>query len=308
MKILFCSDGSAQAEKGVRFGAQIAAACQAEASILGIAESVEDEDELLKALRREQKILHEHRVEAELITKVGRPVREIIKRTREVHYDLVVIGAVYKNPFLRLISPAAMSVQVYEIIESVKPPVLAFIGDRHALKRILLCSSGTERIDRAIEFAGKIAQEVKAVIDLFHAMPEPPAMSSNLIRVEEDVARLLDSDSKLGRTLRHQTEMLEKLGVFGRVRLRLGAVVPQLLEELKQNDYDLIVTGSSPAEGVLAKYVLGSTARKIVDYSEMPVLVIRTGYKSIFGFIKGIASQTWGRFRKTSGKMNAESH
>ncbi len=37
MKMLFCSDGSNQAENAVRFGALIAAACQAETSILGIA-------------------------------------------------------------------------------------------------------------------------------------------------------------------------------------------------------------------------------------------------------------------------------
>src|ERR1035438_3670212 len=97
MKILFCSDGSSQAENAVRFGALIAAACQAETSILGIVEKVGHEDNVLQALRRAQGILKEYHLNAELITKAGRPVAEIIKRTQETKYDLVVIGAVRKG-------------------------------------------------------------------------------------------------------------------------------------------------------------------------------------------------------------------
>jgi K+-sensing histidine kinase KdpD len=52
MKILFCIDGSTQAEHAVRFGALIAAACQAETSILGIVENAGHEDKVLQALRR----------------------------------------------------------------------------------------------------------------------------------------------------------------------------------------------------------------------------------------------------------------
>src|ERR1035441_362603 len=97
MKILFCSDGSSQAENAVRFGALIAAACQAEASILGIVEKTGHEDTVMQALRRAQEILKEYHLNAELITKAGRPVPEIIKRTQETKYDLVVIRAARKG-------------------------------------------------------------------------------------------------------------------------------------------------------------------------------------------------------------------
>jgi hypothetical protein len=75
MKILFCSDGSSQAQNAVRFGALIASACQAETSILGIVESAGQEDAVLPALRRAQEILKESHLNAELITKSGQPVR-----------------------------------------------------------------------------------------------------------------------------------------------------------------------------------------------------------------------------------------
>ncbi len=48
MKILFCCDGSRQAEAAVRFGVLMVSACGAEPSILGIAENPQDEHALRK--------------------------------------------------------------------------------------------------------------------------------------------------------------------------------------------------------------------------------------------------------------------
>ncbi|HEY6872215.1 MAG TPA: universal stress protein [Geobacteraceae bacterium] len=272
MKILFCSDGSEQAENAVRFGALIAAACEAETSILGIAEKASAEEPLFQALLRAQDILKEHHLSAEVITKAGRPVREIVKRTRENDYDLVVIGAVRKGAR----SPAWMSARAYKIIESVAPPVLVVIGERPALQRILLCTSGSPPADKAVEFAGSVARSVNAAVDLIHVAAEPPAMYADLIEREEDAERILASNSKLGRTLRQQKELLEQYGVLGEFRLHHGLVVPELLREMQRTGYDLVVVGSPPAEDTLRQYMMGDVAREIVDRAELPVLVMRT--------------------------------
>ncbi len=273
MKILFCTDGSSQAENAVRFGAPIAAACQAETSILCIAEKAGHEDAVLQVLRRAQELLREYHVNAELITKAGRPVREIEKRTQEGRYDLIVIGAVRKDRR----GPLWMSARAYKIIESVEPAVLVVIGSRPALRRILLCTGGTPQSDRAVEFAGNLARRVNAVVDLFHVVAEPPAIYANLLEREEETDRVLTSNSKLGRSLRQQKELLAKLGVPCEFRLRHGLVVTELLKELERTEYDLVVSGSSPAHDALRKYVMGDVTREIVNRADLPVLVVRTG-------------------------------
>ena len=240
MKILFCSDGSIQAEGAVRFGALIATACQAETSILGIVEKNGQEDAVLRALRRAQEILKEHHLNAELITKAGRPVREIIKRTQETKYDLVIIGAAHKGTR----GPLWMSARAYKIIESVEPPVLVVIGSCPQLRRILVCDGGTHKADAAVRFAGEIARCVNASVDLLHVLAEPPAVYANLVRSEEDVGQLLQSNSELGRCLRRQKELLEKMAVPCEVRLRHGLVLDELLEELQRTEYNLVVSGS----------------------------------------------------------------
>ena len=273
MKILFCSDGSIQAENAVRFGASIAAASQAEVSILGIVEEASQQDAVLQALRRAQEILKEYHLNAELITKAGRPVREIVKRTRETRYDLVVIGAVRKGSR----GPLWMSARAYKIVESVEPPVLVVIGDCRPLRRILVCDGGTRKADAAVQFAGEIARGAKATVDLLHVLVQPPAVYANLVRAEEDIDQILQSDSSLGRALRHQREMLEKMMVPCEVHLRHGLVLDELLAELQRAEYGLVVAGSCPADDRLRRYVMGDITREIVNRAELPVLVVRHG-------------------------------
>jgi nucleotide-binding universal stress UspA family protein len=246
---------------------------------LGIVEKTGHEDTVMQALRRAQEILKEYHLNAELITKAGRPVPEIIKRTQETKYDLVVIGAARKGTR----GPLCMSARAYKIIESVEPPVLVVIGERSALRRILLCTGGTEQADATVNFAGEIARRVNASVVLLHVLAEPPAMYVNLIKSEEDATQMLESSSKLGRSLRHQKELLEKLGVPCEVHLQHGLVLDELLHELQRTDYDLVVSGSSPAHDRLRTYIMGNVTREIVNRAELPVLVVRSGTKSDHG-------------------------
>src|SRR5689334_21613773 len=158
MKILICSDASEQADNAVRFAATIAGACKAETAILGITEKSGEEDRLFESLKNAQLLLKEKGVNAEIIIKAGDPIAEIVKRTDEIPYDLVVIGATRKGrsgPFL-------MSAKAYKIIKAVAPPVLVVIGDRVTLSRILVCSGGEKYIDRAVDFTGALAHATDA--------------------------------------------------------------------------------------------------------------------------------------------------
>jgi len=290
MKVLFCSDGSPQAENAVQFGSIIAEKCSAEVAILGITEKPSDEDAVFESLRRSQQLVKERGLNAELIVKAGEPIEEIVKRTDETKYDLVVIGATKKGtrgPFL-------MSAKAYKIIKAVSPPVLVVIGKREKLARILVCSGGEKYIDRAVEFSGALARPTGATVTLFHVMAEPPAVYSDLIRMEEDVNLLLHSNSALGQNLRREKEALQLMGVASEVRLRHGLVISEVFKEIRRGDYDLVVTGSSPQSGNLRSYIMGNITREIVNRAECPVLVVRGGEapaglgKSLKGFFSDI--------------------
>lgn len=271
MKILICSEGSEQAERAIRLGAEVAVACQAEVTLLGIMESPGGSDALLDSLKRGQALLEGKQIHAELITKTGEPIEEIVKRTRETKYDLVVIGAVRKETQ----GLFWMSSKSYKIIKALEPPVLSVVGDCAAIKKILVCSGGRRYSDAAVALTGQIAHALGACVTLLHVVPEPPAIYAPLRRMEENTAHLLKSTSELGVNLRREKEMLENLTVRTEVRVRRGSVLDQILGEIRTGSYDLVVTGSAPSRS-LRTYVLGDISREIVNRADCAVLVARS--------------------------------
>src|SRR6202043_4254890 len=125
------------------------------------------------------------------------------------------------------------SEKTYEGIKAIPPPVIAAIGDCNRLKRFLVCTGGKEFIEEAVQLTGKVAAAVGASVPLLHVMAEPPAIYADLVRLEEDVNRLLGSRSELGLNLHRQKEELERLGVPAEVHVRHGLVLDQVLAETR---------------------------------------------------------------------------
>jgi len=182
------------------------------------------------------------------------------------------------------------------VIKTVQPPVLVAIGEREQLKRFLVCTGGKEFIEQAVQFTGKLAAAVNASVTLLHVMAEPPAMYADLVRLEENVDQLLESKSELGTNLRRQKRELERLGVSADVRLRHGIVIDQVFEEAREGNYDLIVTGTSQARGLLRHYIMGDLTRSILNRASVPVLVARAGPakpgRTLWKAIKGLFARS----------------
>ncbi|HTH19694.1 MAG TPA: universal stress protein, partial [Candidatus Udaeobacter sp.] len=184
------------------------------------------------------------------------------------------------------------SKRTYEVIKAIQPPVLVAIGERKELKRFVICTGGKEFIEQAVQFTGKLAAAVGASVTLLHVMAEPPAMYADLVRLEENVDELLQSSSELGTNLRRQKRELERLGVSAEVHLRHGIVIDQVFEEARAGDYDIIVTGTSQARGLLRHYIMGDLTRDILNRANVPVLVARAGplkpARTLWKAVKGL--------------------
>jgi len=273
MKILICSDGKPAADSATRLGALLAAPLHAETTLLGIAEKAADERALREALEKQAEWLRAKNVSPQIAIGAGDPVRQIIDQTTKTKYDLVVIGARKTGST----GPHWRSEKTYEVIKSISPPVLVAMGEWAQLKRFLVCTGGKEFIEEAVQLSGKLASAVGASVTLLHVMAEPPAIYADLVRLEEDVTRLLESNSELGINLRTQKQDLERLGVPTEVHVRHGIVVDQVFAEVRKSNYDLIVTGSSQARGMLRHYIMGDLTLRILNHANCPVLVARAG-------------------------------
>jgi nucleotide-binding universal stress UspA family protein len=273
MKILVCSDGTSSAETAIHLGGLFGGALKAQIALLGIAETSSDEQPLRNALQKQAELLSARGMSADIIVESGEPVRQIADQTSKTSYDLVIIGA----RWIGATGHYWRSEKTYEVIKTIQPPVLVAIGECKHLKRFLVCTGGKEFIEQAVQFTGKLASAVNASVTLLHVMAEPPALYADLVRLEENVDQLLASKSELGTNLRRQKRELERLGVSAEVRLRHGIVIDQVFEEVRAGDYDLIVTGTSQARGLLRHYIMGDLTRSILNHANCPVLVARAG-------------------------------
>jgi nucleotide-binding universal stress UspA family protein len=265
MNILMCSDGTPASDNAARLGGLLAGATKAQVTLLGIAENQSDAQPLRRALDQEADILRRNNAEPRIVIQSGEPIAQILSETSSSKYDIIVIGSRRRNA----------SGRTYEIIKAVEPSVLVAIGTQERLSRILLCSGGKHFIDDAVRLTGTLAAALHAQVTLFHVMAEPPAIYAHLRELEEDVTTLLASGSELGRNLVAEKKALEKLGVVVNVRVRHGFIIDQLLEEMREGNYDLIVTGSSRARGPLQHYIMGDVTQRILDSAECSVLVVR---------------------------------
>jgi nucleotide-binding universal stress UspA family protein len=288
MKILICSDGTSSAETAIRLGGLLGGPLKAETALLGITETSRDEQPLRNALQQQAQSLQDQGISPNIIVESGEPLRQILDQTSKTSYDLVVIGA----RWIGAVGDYWRSEKTYEVIKAVQPPVLVAIGQCERLKRFIVCTGGKEFIEPAIQFTGKLAAAVGASVTLLHVMAEPPAIYADLVRLEENVGQLLESKSELGTNLRRQRRELDRLGVPAEVRLRHGIVIDEVFKEVHEGDYDLIVSGTSQARGLLRHYIMGDLTRSILNRADGPVLVARAGPpkpgRTLWKAIKGL--------------------
>jgi len=273
MRILICSDGMPASAAATRLGGIISGATKAETVLVGIVENPPDEGPLREALEKEAELLRHQSVQPKVVIRAGEPIREILQETTASTYDLVVIGAQHKGSgglYWR-------SEKTYELIKAIAPPVLVAIRECEGLNRFLVCTGGRPYIDEALRLTGKLAAGLSATVTLLHVMAEPPAMYADLVQLEEDLDRLLQSKSELGVNLKKQKEMLERHGAKAEVRIRHGIVLDQVFAEIDSGDYDLVVTGSSQARGMVRHYIMGDLTRRILNRASCPILVARAG-------------------------------
>jgi nucleotide-binding universal stress UspA family protein len=290
MKILICSDGMPASENAIELATLLAGPLRAEITLLGITEKSSDERPLREALERQAQSLRTPNAQPNIVVRAGEPVRQIFNQTSNTSYDLVIVGARWTGAT----GHYWRSERTYEVIKTIQPPVLVAIGERKRLKRFLVCTGGKEFIERAVQFAGEIAAALGASVTLLHVMAEPPAIYINLVQLEENVDHLLESNSELGTNLRREKAELERLSVPAEVRLRHGIAIDQIFEEVREGDYDLIVTGTSQARGLLGHYIMGDLTRSILNGANCPVLVARAGKpkatRTLWKAIKGLFS------------------
>lgn len=271
MRILLCVNGSEQAQIAARYGVKLAKVLEAEVTILGVMERADLAMRLDKAVEEIRFLVREEGVPFQALTRRGRARAELARQTREKGYDLAVVGSLGRAWWSRFLRGPTWR----RILRTVESSVLVARGERpFSLEKALVCSGGLSHADQVTRFGGKIVQMAGASATLLHVV-DPVTMEylahKNRISLEE----FTQLDIPQSRHLSMEYEILGGLGIEVEMKLRHGLAAEEILQEIREVDYDLVIMGSTQVARGLRHYFVGSITDKVVENAPCPVLVVR---------------------------------
>lgn len=175
----------------------------------------------------------------------GEVVRAIAERARWV--DLVVANLAYPPG----VADARLSGGFGELLRRCPRPVLAVPGRVTPLSRALLAYDGSSRAEIAL-FAA-------AYLSLHWQLPLAVLVVKDGLRVT-------------GKTLERARSYLEQHGVQANYIAKSGAVVPAILETLREQQADLLLVGSYEYNKFLEP-ILGGVLDEVLRQSQVPMLI-----------------------------------
>jgi nucleotide-binding universal stress UspA family protein len=164
------------------------------------------------------------------------------------------------------------------------------------IKRILYATDLSENAHHALAYAVSLAEQYRARLSLIHVLEDISDLDDKVIgyisserweeikRGHEDEARATLTGKLRGRgavkAVLGQLSEDVRAGIdqprfeSGDILVVRGNPVEQILEQAEATEADLIVMGTH-GHGTFADAMMGSTARRVLRRSTIPVLVIR---------------------------------
>jgi nucleotide-binding universal stress UspA family protein len=267
LKILVCTDGSRTAGETVYFTGMLGKGMVADITLLHVERC--DLCPLVPSLRsrvmqfgrRGSKSILEKGITAleglglgaAKKTRIGNIESEILSEANHGGYDLVAIGSQGIKGF-ELFFFGALS---YKLIERIRKPVLVIRKGRRSIKRILVCTGGSEQASNAVDFAAKISKALNAHVSLLHVADRADSVSS------------AERDETLNKAERRFSGggKVEKLLLFGHR-------TKKIIETIKRGDYDLVVLGET-SMNPLKFLVSGSVVYEVLKGINTPCLIVK---------------------------------
>jgi nucleotide-binding universal stress UspA family protein len=147
------------------------------------------------------------------------------------------------------------------------------------VKRILLCTDGEEQTRRAEDMAFTLARQFNALlIGLYVVDPFLKKFTNEIYAVNRDECR-----DHLDRQLREQGESALKVleerskseGVGFEWKLRYGSPEEEILKEIDEGSYDILIMGARLLKGWRQRMESVNLPKKVFSSAPIPVLFVR---------------------------------
>lgn len=294
MRILLAEDGSEHVRAAVKLLRDLPLTEDTTVFVLAVVpvNNISIHSTLEQVVTLTAKELKESGVDVVTDVKGGVPAETINSYADDKLVDLIVVGA----KGLRATLGILLGGTAQQVIEYAKQPVLVVRSHYEGLHRVLVVVDGSEYSQAALEYLGKLEGSAYsrlplpkgADVHVMHVLP-PMITTESLVHSwaygpdmiypvpvgEMDIDTIAEEEEKKGKKLLdHAVETLAAGGITAKTVLIRGDAATEILEYIKDNDINLVVSGSRGLSGV-SSWLLGSVSRKLVHYANCSVLVIR---------------------------------
>lgn len=199
------------------------------------------------------------------------PERALALETRALKPDVVVMGPPRQQGWARWLRGS----QVGAIARRLTSSVLLIHGRPNELHRALVCTAGGEQIANDAALTNRLLGPLGGQATILHVVSQMPLLFRGTPDQEHVTEAYLGANTEMAARIKAAEVQLAEGGVKVKVRVRVGIVVEEILTELREGGYDLLVIGAHLARTPLERLLLEDISADLLLRSPVPVLLVQ---------------------------------
>lgn len=140
------------------------------------------------------------------------------------------------------------------------------------MRKILIPCDGSDSALRAVQFAARLARELRDVELEMLYVEDPVPLRMHAVLSNQEIDRMQATESE--RILHAAQRVLDAAGLPYRVHCRAGTPANEIAHQAQESQCDAIIMGTRGL-GPVAGAVIGSVASRVVHLVNVPVTLVK---------------------------------
>lgn len=276
MKLLVCTDGSPAAELAALLVSRFHLPHETELTLLGVIDEHGDTATLDSSFGRMTEMLGGDRPELKRLVRRGDSYEQILAEAVEHAYDLVVVGGGGQHHGLLHFKVGSTT---SKLARKLHTHFLVARNVPEKIGKVLICTGAEAPAVDTMRVGGQMISGVSAQVAVLHVMSQitlkPGSIPEELVATAEIA---ITRNTREGQHLKRAIQQLTQAGVPGPIapRLRHGLVVDEVLSELKEGSYDLMIVGAhyQPGQNRWLGILLDDVTDQLLNQASCSVLIV----------------------------------
>ena len=276
MKLLVCTDGSPAAEQAALLVGKLGLSQDVAITLLGVVDEHGDASALEASFDRMAKLLDGAQLNLARKIRRGDSYEQILEEAVAHAYDLVIVGGGGQHHGLLHFKVGSTT---SKLARKLHTHFLVARNIPNQVKKVLVCTGAEAPAVDTMRVSGQMLAGLPAEITVLHVMSQislkPGSIPEELIATAETA---ITKNTREGQHLQRAMQQLSQAGITGSIipRLRHGLVVDEVLAEVREGKYDIMVVGAhyQPGQNRWLGILLDDVTDQLINQAPCSVLIV----------------------------------